>query len=145
MSITRIHDHNVSFDPKAIAAERRSPTRPLVHRRAILRGTAACIALPVLESLLTPQEARAQAAQPIRWVSWFIPDGIWGPSWFPIDTGVNYTLSSTLTPLAPYKSKVLVFAGITGTCGMALLLAKMPWNHAQSGGSCCAAKAESEL
>ena len=39
----------------------------------------------------------------------------------------------------------LVFAGITGTCGMALLLAKMPWNHAQSGGSCCAAKAESEL
>ncbi len=113
MSITRIHDHNVSFDPKAIAAERRSPTRPLVHRRAILRGTAACIALPVLESLLTPQEARAQAAQPIRWVSWFIPDGIWGPSWFPIDTGVNYTLSSTLTPLAPYKSKVLVFAGIT--------------------------------
>ena len=39
----------------------------------------------------------------------------------------------------------LVFAGMTGTCGMALLLAKMPWNHAQSGGSCCAAKAESEL
>jgi rhodanese-related sulfurtransferase len=23
----------------------------------------------------------------------------------------------------------LVFAGLTGTCGMALLLAKMPWNH----------------
>jgi rhodanese-related sulfurtransferase len=30
----------------------------------------------------------------------------------------------------------LVFAGITGTCGMALLLAKMPWNRAQSCSSC---------
>ena len=26
----------------------------------------------------------------------------------------------------------LLFAGITGTCGMALLLAKMPWNRSQS-------------
>ena len=34
----------------------------------------------------------------------------------------------------------LVFAGITGTCGMALLLAKMPWNRAQSRGSCCETK-----
>ncbi len=34
----------------------------------------------------------------------------------------------------------LVFAGITGTCGLALLLAKMPWNRAQSCGSCCATK-----
>jgi rhodanese-related sulfurtransferase len=32
----------------------------------------------------------------------------------------------------------LVFAGISGFCGMALLLAKMPWNRAQSCGSCCA-------
>jgi len=38
----------------------------------------------------------------------------------------------------------LVFAGITGTCGMALLLAKMPWNRARSCGSCCAANAESQ-
>jgi len=29
----------------------------------------------------------------------------------------------------------LVFAGISGFCGMALLLAKMPWNKAQSCGS----------
>ena len=34
----------------------------------------------------------------------------------------------------------LMFAGITGTCGMALLLAKMPWNRAQSCGSCCETK-----
>ncbi len=39
----------------------------------------------------------------------------------------------------------LLFAGMTGLCGMALLLAKMPWNRAQTCGSCCATKAESGL
>ncbi len=34
----------------------------------------------------------------------------------------------------------LMFAGITGTCGMALLLAKMPWNRAQCSRSCCETK-----
>jgi len=32
----------------------------------------------------------------------------------------------------------LVFAGVTGFCGLALILAKMPWNRLQSRGSCCA-------
>jgi rhodanese-related sulfurtransferase len=31
----------------------------------------------------------------------------------------------------------LVFAGVTGTCGMALLLARMPWNHGQDSCSRC--------
>ena len=34
----------------------------------------------------------------------------------------------------------LMFAGISGTCGMALLLAKMPWNRSPCCGSCCATK-----
>ena len=116
MSITRIRDKNVTFDAKALAAERRNPRRPLVTRRAILRAAAASITLPVLESLLTRSEARAQAASPpIRFLSWYLPCGVWGPSWFPADTGVNYTLSSTLASLAPVKSKLLVFSGIQNT------------------------------
>jgi hypothetical protein len=116
MSIARIFDKNVGFDAKALAAERRNPTRPLVTRRAILRGAAACVALPALESLLTPSEARAQAAAtPMRFMAWHIPVGVWGPSWFPTDTGTNYTLTPTLMSLAPVKSKVMVFAGIQNT------------------------------
>lgn len=36
----------------------------------------------------------------------------------------------------------LMFAGLTGQCGLALLLAKMPWNQQAIGkpASCCAAK-----
>jgi rhodanese-related sulfurtransferase len=36
----------------------------------------------------------------------------------------------------------LLMAGITGFCGLAILMAKMPWNkvHAQAGSSCCAVK-----
>jgi hypothetical protein len=113
MSIARIRDKNVTFEPQALAAEQRNPRRLVMPRRAVLRGAAACIGLPLLESLWSPSEARAQTASPpIRWVSWFIPCGVWGPSWFPTNTGVNYTLSSTLASLAPVKSKVIVFAGV---------------------------------
>ena len=31
----------------------------------------------------------------------------------------------------------LIFAGVTGFCGLALILAKMPWNRSKSCGSCC--------
>lgn len=34
----------------------------------------------------------------------------------------------------------LLFAGITGYCGLAMILAKMPWNRTKNCGSCCATK-----
>lgn len=39
----------------------------------------------------------------------------------------------------------LLFAGLTGTCGLALLLARMPWNQRRTrpaAGSCCAGGAQ---
>ena len=39
--------------------------------------------------------------------------------------------------LSGFVGAGLVFAGITDTCGMAMLLAKMPWNQVKlEGGSC---------
>jgi rhodanese-related sulfurtransferase len=32
----------------------------------------------------------------------------------------------------------LVFAGVTDTCGMAMMLAKMPWNQVRGAATCCA-------
>jgi rhodanese-related sulfurtransferase len=54
-------------------------------------------------------------------------------------SAVGASLSLTVNPwfaiLPLFLGCGLVFAGITGTCGMALLLARMPWNRGQA--SCC--------
>ncbi len=43
--------------------------------------------------------------------------------------------------LAAFVGAGLVFAGVTDTCGMGLLLARMPWNQAKDGpANCCATK-----
>jgi rhodanese-related sulfurtransferase len=53
-------------------------------------------------------------------------------------------LALTINPLFAIIPLVmgcgLLFAGLTGMCGLALLLAKMPWNRVQSCGSCCEGK-----
>jgi hypothetical protein len=42
--------------------------------------------------------------------------------------------------LSAFVGAGLVFAGLTDTCGMGMLLARMPWNQAQENtGSTCAA------
>jgi rhodanese-related sulfurtransferase len=44
--------------------------------------------------------------------------------------------------LSAFVGAGLVFAGVTDTCGMGLLLARMPWNQVKerSDGACCATK-----
>jgi rhodanese-related sulfurtransferase len=43
--------------------------------------------------------------------------------------------------LAAFVGAGLVFAGVTDTCGMGLMLARMPWNQVKgTGGACCAKK-----
>jgi hypothetical protein len=41
--------------------------------------------------------------------------------------------------LSAFIGAGLVFAGVTDTCGMALVLARMPWNQVASA-TCCAKK-----
>ncbi len=54
---------------------------------------------------------------------------------------LGYFVSSSFFLLTGFFGAGLTFAGLTGTCGMAMLIAKMPWNQAtKSGGSCCAMK-----
>jgi rhodanese-related sulfurtransferase len=44
--------------------------------------------------------------------------------------------------LSAFIGAGLFFAGITDTCGMGLLLARMPWNHVKETASPCCAKKE---
>jgi len=115
MSFARINDHNVSFDKKALEAERRAPAPTRISRRAVLRGTAAAISLPALDSLTRPSPAEAAAGPPIRWVSWHIGCGVWHPNWDVTTFGTTYTLSPSLLPLQPVKGKVLVMRNLDNT------------------------------
>ena len=44
--------------------------------------------------------------------------------------------------LSAFVGAGLVFAGITDTCGMGLLLARMPWNQVKDTASPCCARKE---
>lgn len=53
---------------------------------------------------------------------------------------LGFTVSPWFHGLSAFVGCGLMFAGATGWCGMALILAKMPWNKslAAKGASCCA-------
>ena len=40
--------------------------------------------------------------------------------------------------LSAFVGAALVFSGVTDTCGMAMILARMPWNQAGEQGAACA-------
>ncbi len=54
---------------------------------------------------------------------------------------LGWLVHPALVGLAAFVGAGLVFAGITDTCGMGLLLARMPWNQVKDApATCCATK-----
>ena len=54
---------------------------------------------------------------------------------------LGWLVHSALAGLAAFVGAGLVFAGITDTCGMGMILARMPWNQVKETASpCCAEK-----
>jgi rhodanese-related sulfurtransferase len=52
--------------------------------------------------------------------------------------GLDPTSRAIGLGLAGFIGAGLVFAGVTDTCGMAMMLAKMPWNQVRGAATCCA-------
>jgi rhodanese-related sulfurtransferase len=50
---------------------------------------------------------------------------------------LGYFVSPYWLALVAFVGAGLVFAGVTDTCGMGLLLARMPWNQVRSGSDSC--------
>jgi hypothetical protein len=88
-----------------------------LHRRSLLRGIGATLALPWLE-IMTPRSARAAAASraPKRFVSFFQPNGVFPAAWDVAEVGREFTLSPILQPLADYQSRLALLSGID-SCG----------------------------
>ena len=83
-------------------------------RRTFLRGMGASLALPLLDAMVPAATALAQtAANPARRLGFvYIPNGVIQEQFVPATTGAGYDLSPTLSPLAPFRDRLLVLSGL---------------------------------
>ena len=98
-------------------------THSKVSRRMFLRGAGASIALPTIASLGRPElmAAAKPAAEnlavtasgaPLRTAFLFFPNGAIPTSWWPVSTGSDYAISSTLKPLEEVRDQFQVMKGL---------------------------------
>jgi hypothetical protein len=84
-----------------------------LSRRTLLRGIGTALALPLFESMLA---SRARAASkdvaPRRMVFVYVPNGVHGPDWTPMQVGATFDLPKTLEPLDPFRDSLLVLSGL---------------------------------
>ncbi len=59
-----------------------------------------------------------------------------------LGVALGFAVHPAIYLLAAFVGAGLVFAGVTDTCGMGMLLARMPWNQADCGTACDAAAAK---
>jgi hypothetical protein len=78
-----------------------------------LRGAASiAVALPLLDAML-PRRASAQAAaSPLRFGVYFSSNGVIDPDWTPAGGEKDFTLSSTLAPLAAHREDIVIVKGL---------------------------------
>ena len=90
--------------------------------RAALRGLGVSIGLPVLESLGHQRISVAAGncpAGPTRMAFVYVPNGVNLEHWRCEGEGANYRLSSTLEPLAPFRSDIQIISGLAHRNGFA--------------------------
>ncbi|HEY5928506.1 MAG TPA: DUF1552 domain-containing protein [Kofleriaceae bacterium] len=87
----------------------------ITRRRLLQLGGAAAITLPLLKLRAGNPSVRAK-----RFIVFYFPDGIAGASqagqpslWTPTGGETSFTLSDSLTPLAPFKSSCVFFRGLS--------------------------------
>jgi hypothetical protein len=82
-----------------------------IHRRHLIRGLGAGLALPWLEAMV-PSARGAVARPPLRMAFAFTPNGYFMPNFVPQKTGADFELPPTLEPLAAHKQDLLVLSGL---------------------------------
>jgi len=85
-----------------------------ISRRTVLRGLGACVALPLLESMLPLRSlAGSTAAEaPLRMAFIYTPNGQNMQAWTPTAEGAKFELSATLEPLKEVKDYITVLSGL---------------------------------
>ena len=87
-----------------------------ISRRTFLRGAGVALGLPLLEAMRTRTGllvgAEPSAVAPVRAAYLYFPNGAWMDSWVPKQTGADYELPFSLTPLEPVRDSVTVLSGL---------------------------------
>ncbi len=94
-------------------------TKMSLPRRTFLRGMGTALALPLLDAMVPALSALAQtAANPVRRLGFvYLPNGVarnfTGINyWTPKGEGTNFEFSPILTPLTPFRDRLLVLSGL---------------------------------
>ena len=83
-------------------------------RRTFLRGVGASLALPLLDAMVPAATALAKtAASPAPRLGFiYIPNGVIQEQFVPAATGIGFDFSPTLSPLTPFRDRLLVLSGL---------------------------------
>lgn len=106
--------------------------RPVLNRRALLRGIGTTLALPLLEAMI-PTTSLAATATPKRLQVFYIPNGLRMQEFTPAVAGSSYEMTPLLQPLAPWRDKLTVISGLAHYNANAL--GDGPGSHGRSCGA----------
>jgi hypothetical protein len=71
------------------------------------------LALPFLDAMVPAFTALAKAAAPVRRLGFvYVPNGVHPGRWMPAGEGAAFELSPILSPLAPFRDRLLVLSGL---------------------------------
>ncbi len=92
-------------------------TKKALPRRTVLRGLGATVALPLLDGMVPALSAigRTAARPAARFGAVYVPNGMVMQNWTPAAKGAGFELTPTLTPLAPFRDRLLVLSGLNST------------------------------
>ncbi len=89
-------------------------TKKHLHRRTVLKGMGASVALPLLEAMVPAGTALAKTAAAPKPHMMFIyfPHGAIMDQWTPDKTGADFDIKPILKPLEPFKKQLTVVTGL---------------------------------
>jgi hypothetical protein len=89
-------------------------TKMALPRRTFLRGAGATLALPLLDAMVPALSALAKTpANPVSRLGFiYVPNGAVMDKWKPTGAGKDFEFSQVLSPLAPFRDRVLVVSGL---------------------------------
>ena len=89
-------------------------TKKTISRRAVLRGIGTAVALPLLDAMVpaltAAQNTPAKAVR--RFGVVYHPNGVIYDKWLPKGVGTEFQFSPVLSPLEPFRDKLVVVTGL---------------------------------